>query len=311
MSHNQTTSLAASRRRLILGAGAAAAAWPLRSAFAQSAPAPAGPPARPQGPPPTAEQIAAQLPLKTTGLEHVSMWVPDVAAAGQFYGKVFNPALHKEKDPPLRLYVPLSLKEPKPPLSYIAIGAANGRPIQIDHYCALVEGYNPAAMAERLKQEGVNSVGRFGMYPDADGLQTQMLGLPGGLAATTEPAGRISDEAPIVEPLGLDNVILQVSDLERALAYYRKFFSGPVTRSEGRVWIEVSGTRLGLETAAAGVKPAISSFCVRTRPFDRAVVARKLEALGAQITPAAKADGDVLRFRSPMGLTVDLKGVKS
>jgi catechol 2,3-dioxygenase-like lactoylglutathione lyase family enzyme len=230
---------------------------------------------------------------------------------GRFYGKVFNPALHKEKDPPLRLYVPLSLKEPKPPLSYIAIGAANGRPIQIDHYCALVEGYNPAAMAERLKQEGVNSVGRFGMYPDADGLQTQMLGLPGGLAATTEPAGRISEEAPIVEPVGLDNVILQVSDLERALAYYRKFFSGPVTRSGGRAWIEVSGTRLGLETVAAGGKPAISSFCVRTRPFDRAVVTRKLEALGAQIAPAGKADGDVLRFLSPMGLTVDLKGVKS
>lgn len=311
MSHAKTADPIATRRGLILGAGAAAAAGPFGSAFGQVAPATPGPPARPPGPPPTAEQIAAQLPLKTTGLEHVSMWVPDVAEAGQFYGKVFNPALHKEKDPPLRLYVPLSLKEPKPPLSYIAIGAANGRPIQIDHYCALVEGYNPAAMAERLKQEGVGGVGRFGMYPDADGLQTQMLGLPGGLAATTQPASRISDDAPIVEPIGLDNVILQVSDLERALAYYRKFFSGAVTRAGGRVWIEVSGTRLGLETIAAGGKPSISSFCVRTRPFDRTLVTRKLEALSAQIAPAQKADGDVLRFRSPMGLTVDLKGVKS
>ena len=125
----------ASRRSLILGAGAAAAAFPFARALAQDAPpaAPAagpGGPGRPAGPPPTPEQVAAQLPLKTTGLEHVSIWVPDVQEAGVFYGKVFNPALHKEKQPPLRYYVPLALREPKPPLSYIAIGAANGRPIQ-------------------------------------------------------------------------------------------------------------------------------------------------------------------------------------
>lgn len=304
----------ASRRNLILGAGAAAA-WPLAKALAQDAPpaagGPPGPPGRPAGPPPTAEQVAAQLPLKTTGLEHVSIWVPDVQEAGVFYGKVFNPALHKEKQPPLRYYVPLALREPKPPLSYIAIGAANGRPVQIDHYCALVEGYNPAAMAERLKQEGVQSAGRFGMYPDADGLQLQLLGLPGGLAASTEPAGRISEEAPIVEPLGLDNVVMQVSDLDRATAYYRKFFDGKVTREGERVWIDVSGTRLGLEKAPAGGKPVISSFCVRVKPFDRAAVSRKLEAIGGQVVTVGKADAGVLRFKSPMGLFVDLKGMKS
>lgn len=306
----------ASRRSLILGAGAAAAAFPFARALAQDAPpaAPAagpGGPGRPAGPPPTPEQVAAQLPLKTTGLEHVSIWVPDVQEAGVFYGKVFNPALHKEKQPPLRYYVPLALREPKPPLSYIAIGAANGRPIQIDHYCALVEGYNPGAMAERLKQEGVKSAARFGMYPDDDGLQLQLLGVPGGLAASTEPAGRISEEAPIVEPFGLDNVVMQVSDLDRASAYYRKFFNGKVTRAGDRIWIDVSGTRLGLEKAPAGAKPVISSFCVRVKPFDRAAVSRKLEAIGGQIVTASKADGDVLRFKSPMGLVVDLKGMKA
>ena len=304
----------ASRRSLLVGAGAAAAAWPFADAFAQDAAPPTAAPAggpRPAGPPPTPEQVAAQLPLKTTGIEHVSLWVTDVAAAGAFYGKVFNPALHKEKQPPLRYYVPLSLREPKPPLNYLAIGAANARPVQIDHYCALVEGYNPAAMAERLKQEGVQSAGRFGMYPDADGLQLQLLGLPGGLAASTEPATPLSEGPPIVEPFGLENVIMQVSDLDRATAYYRMFFDGKVTRSEGRVWIQVADTRLGLMAAPAGVKPAISSFCVRVRAFDRAAVSRKLEAIGAEIVAADKADGAVLRFKSPMGLVVDLKGVKA
>jgi hypothetical protein len=114
-----------------------------------------------------------------------------------------------------------------------------------------------------------------------------------------------------VEPVGLENVILQVSDLDHAVAFYTKFFSGRVSRAGDRVWIDVAGTRLGLEAAAGGAKPVISSFCVRTRAFNRGQVSRKLEAIGGQILPASKADGDVLRFRSPMGLVVDLKGVKS
>ncbi|MGZ3272728.1 MAG: hypothetical protein ACXU82_01605 [Caulobacteraceae bacterium] len=305
-----------SRRSIVLGAGAAAL-WPLGSAWAQGAPGgapgagPAGPGPRPAGPPPTPEQIAAQLPLKSTGIEHVSFWVPDVAEAGAFYGKVFNPALHKEKDPPLRYYVPLTTAaDPKPPLAYIAIGAANGRPTQIDHYCVLAQDYNPAAMTERLKQEGVRAAQR-GVFIDDDGLQLQVLGTPAGLAPTTEPAGRISPDAPIFEPIGIENVVVQVPDLDRSAAYYRRFLNGKTTREGDRLWIDVANTRLALEKMAPGAKPVISSFCARVRPFDRAAVTRKLQALGAEIIPAGKVDGDVLRFRSPMGLVVDVKAVRS
>jgi predicted enzyme related to lactoylglutathione lyase len=294
-----------SRRGLVLGAGAGAlAAWPRSPVLAQ----PAAPPAPP---PPTAAEVAAQLPLKTTGIEHASLWVDDVQQAGVFFGKVFNPALHKEKQDPLRYYVVLTQGEPKPPLSYLAIGAARGRPVQIDHYCVLVPGFNARAMAERLKQEGVKSTGQVPVYLDDDNLQLQLLGTPAGLAASTEPAARIAEGPPIVEPLGLDNVILQVSDVERALAHYRKFFTGKVTRSRDRIWIDVSGTRIGISAAPAGRKPTISSFCVRVKSFDRKAVSNKLVALGAEIVPAPKVDGDVLRFRSPMGIEVDLKGVRA
>ena len=309
-----------SRRSIVLGAGAVAL-WPLGAALAQGAPGgppaagpggpPAGPGGRPAGPPPTPEQIASQLPLKSTGIEHVSFWVPDVAEAGAFYGRVFTPALQKEKDPPLRYYVPLTTApDPKPPLAYIAIGAANGRPTQIDHYCVLAQDYIPAAMAERLKQEGVRAAQR-GVYVDDDGLQMQVLGTPAGLAPTTEPAARISPDAPIFEPVGIENVVVQVPDLDKSAAYYRKFLNGRTTREGDRLWIDVANTRLALEKMAPGARPVISSFCARVRPYDRAAAARKLEALGAQIIPAAKADGDVLRFKSPMGLVVDVKAVRS
>jgi hypothetical protein len=301
---------AAPSRRTLLTAAGIVAASPLASSLAWAQPAaPAGPPAggppaggapgRPPPPPPTAAEIAAALPLKTTGLEHVSTLVPDVAVAGLFFGKVFNPELHKEKAPPLRYYVPLKV-------GYIAIGAAGQRPTQIDHYCALVEDYKPAAVTERLKQEGVASAARFGMMPDVDGLQLQLLGTPGGLAASTEPAGRIAPEAPIVQPIALNNIILSVADVDASLAFHRKFYTGKVTREGAVTWIQIADTRLGIVKAAAGEKPKIESFCVNVAKFDRAAVARKLQALGATIGQAREKDS--LRFTSPFGITVDIKG---
>jgi hypothetical protein len=54
-------------------------------------------------------QAGPQLPLRTTGLEHFGMTVPDVSQAGKFYGAIFNPELHKESSEPLRYYVSMGI----------------------------------------------------------------------------------------------------------------------------------------------------------------------------------------------------------
>ena len=51
----------------------------------------------------------SQLPLRTTGLEHIGVIVPDVTASATFYSRLFNPELHKEKESPLRYYVTLGV----------------------------------------------------------------------------------------------------------------------------------------------------------------------------------------------------------
>jgi hypothetical protein len=137
-----TSSHDPARRRVLRGAAAAA----VSAAVSASAPRLAAQ---------TAEAIAAALPLVTTGLEHLGTLVPDVAAAGRFYASVFNPDLHKEREGVLRYDVPFGV-------GYLAIGAAGERPTQIDHYCALVEDYDRAAMAARLEAERF-AAGRFGM----------------------------------------------------------------------------------------------------------------------------------------------------
>src|SRR5215469_18200485 len=76
---------------------------------------------------------AADLPLRTTGLEHIGMTVPDQEAAAKFYGRIFDPQLFQERDPPPRFYTRMGI-------SYIAFGGGNANnpgPPRIDHFCAL------------------------------------------------------------------------------------------------------------------------------------------------------------------------------
>src|SRR5712671_5196430 len=131
-----------SRRAFVRGTGAALT-WPLwqRAAGAQT-PAPASP-------------SGATLPLRTPGLEHLGMTVPDPKAAADFYGRIFNPQLFREKDPPPRFYVTVGT-------AYLAFGgpgnSGNATP-RVDHFCALVQDYNAQNMRKSLEAAGMTVTG--------------------------------------------------------------------------------------------------------------------------------------------------------
>src|SRR6185369_12552505 len=100
-----------------------------------------------------------ELPLVTTGLEHIGMVVPDVEAAARFYSSLFNPDMQKEKDAPLRYYVMTGT-------GYIAIGSRpNVTESKVDHYCTLVRGYNREKMNSTLAAKGMPAASR-GVVPD-------------------------------------------------------------------------------------------------------------------------------------------------
>src|ERR1700748_3516179 len=106
-----------------------------------------------------AETAGSPLPLATTGLEHLGMTVPDQKASAEFHGKIFDPQLFQERDPPLRYYVRMGS-------AYLAFGgtATPDLPAKIDHFCALVKDYKPDAMRSALEQAGVSmGPGRVGM----------------------------------------------------------------------------------------------------------------------------------------------------
>ncbi|HEX4278281.1 MAG TPA: VOC family protein [Bryobacteraceae bacterium] len=249
-------------------------------------------------------QSAGPLPLNTTGLEHLGMTVPDQKASAEFYGRIFDPQLFQEKDPPPRFYVRLGT-------AYLAFGgtATPGAPAKIDHFCALVKDYKPDEVRAAVEQAGgTMGSGRLGMPTDADGLRLQLLGVPGGLARTIVPSTRITTDDAALQAIGLNHIVLTVSDLDKASAYYAKFFGAPVSRSRKpeRIWFGVAHTRLALEPVASGSKPAIERVSVKVAGFERRGIIGKLKKVGVETV--ATGDGNAVRFKDPNGFTIELTG---
>jgi catechol 2,3-dioxygenase-like lactoylglutathione lyase family enzyme len=245
---------------------------------------------------------AADLPLRTAGLEHIGMTVPDQKATAEFYGRIFDPQLFQERDPPPRFYV-------RTGISYIAFGGGTDVPPRIDHFCALVEDYKAQEMRKTLEDAGIPVSGRgaLGMPTDPDGLRVQLLGVPGGLARTIIPSSRISQEDPAVQAMGFDHIVLAVSDLEKSAAFYRRFFGMEATRTKKpeRIWFTVAKTRLALEPVASGRKPAIERVAFRVAGFDRRAITEKLKKLSVEVVPSDEKDA--LRFNDLNGITMELK----
>src|SRR5580693_7827374 len=169
---------------------------------------------------------AEGLPITTTGIEHFGYTVPDPEAAAKFYARIFDGQLFQEKDPPPRFYVKLGA-------GYLAFGGNATASPSIDHFCALIENYQPPEMRKNLEAAGVTmSPGPFGMALDPDGLRLQLLRVPGGLAKTIIPAYRLSQDDALFEAIAPDHVMVHVSDLDRSVEHYKKFFGPEVSRTK-------------------------------------------------------------------------------
>jgi len=246
---------------------------------------------------------ASQLPLRTSGLEHVGFTVPEPQKSASFYGRIFDPQIFHEMMPPLRYYCRLGI-------GYVGFGGNSTSPARIDHFCATVEDYRLEEMRAELKSQALNLTGNagFNAVTDPDGIRMQFMATPGGLLPTIIPSTRVTQDDAIFEAVGLDHVVLHVPDLGKSAGFYRKFFGMETGRDRApeRIWFTAARTRLGLEKVAAGQMPHIDRFGIRVAAFDRQAVARKLGAIGITVLPLGK---NVLSFRDADGITVELRGI--
>lgn len=265
-------------------------------------------------------QNSAVLPLHTPGLDHLDIIVPDVEASAKFYMGLFKTNLHAQPfQGAQRYFVLLGQLNDKREVGYIAIGDSRGRGTYIGHFCTSVTEYRRdskeifAAMTEQYAAAGfgefAGSTGFGGIFADPDGIEIQFLPAPDTLVTAAVPSELVLWQQGMVVPKALDHVLLSVSDLERAVAYYTILY-GNISRRDkatGRVHFEFPTTSIILEQSAYqyGDTPKIAHFAVRTEAFDKQKVTAGLTALGAKILPS-EDEASVLRFTDLDGIIVEL-----
>jgi catechol 2,3-dioxygenase-like lactoylglutathione lyase family enzyme len=247
------------------------------------------------------------LPLNHSGLDHLSITLPDPPKAAAFYGKIFDPQIFHERTGVQRYYARIGS-------AYIAFGPnANATPY-IDHIAAGVIDLeedklgDPAVKAEFTAVGMVPPSSGLPLVPDPDQLRTQLVSATHGLFDTLMPGGRVTTDPPALIPIGLDHIMISVTDVEKSAAHYRKLL-GPeasTERNPQRVWFKLADTKIGLQAVAAGQKPSFSHFCVKVSGFDRAKATAALQKLGVKVEPGAETG--TLRFLDLHNLAVEVIG---
>jgi catechol 2,3-dioxygenase-like lactoylglutathione lyase family enzyme len=296
-------------RRQFIGALGAAASLPMLGSSAVFA----------------AESAKSLLPLNTPKVDHLDVIVPDVEKTARFYMSLFNTSLHAQPfQGGQRYFVLLGDLPENRQVGYLAIGASRGRGTYIGHFCTSVFNYreNAAAITQQLTEAferagfgdfaSVSRGGIGGIFSDPDGIEIQFLPAPDTLVTAAVPSNLVEWHKGLVTPKGVDHALLKVSDMSKALQFYRVLYGRKDVkdRKTGRVWFPIGDTRLGLEETKYqfGDKPRIAHFGIKVVAFDRAAVSDGLTKLGAQILPADDKP-NALRFKDPDGITVELNPV--
>jgi hypothetical protein len=202
-------------------------------------------------------------------------------------------------------------------VGYLAVGASRGRGTYIGHFCTSVANWQRdsaavfAQMKEQYKAAGFGdfpgSTGFGGVFKDPDGIEIQFLPSPDKLVTAAVPSDFAPSGQGLVTPERVDYTHVRVSDLDRALVYYRVLYGKESSRKGNLATFSFrNGSRLMLEDASyvyGSAEPQITRFGIRVKPFDRAAVSAGIVALGGTVVGG---EGKSLRLRDIDGIELEL-----
>ncbi|MEP7312488.1 MAG: VOC family protein [Pseudomonadota bacterium] len=258
------------------------------------------------------------LPVDTPGLDHLDVIVNDVEKTTRFYMGLFRTTLHAQPfQGAQRYFVLLGPLAENRAVGYLAVGAARGRGTYIGHFCTSVANWQRdnaaifAAMKERFHDAGfgefAGSSGFGGIFNDPEGIEIQFLPAPDTLVTAAVPSDLVPSMQGLVTPQRVDNVVVQVGNLDRALAWYRELYGRESKRERDRATFTFrNGSHLTLEAAKyvyGQARPRIVRFGIRVAPFDRAAVEAGITALGGSVLSTG---GKSLRLRDADGIELEL-----
>jgi catechol 2,3-dioxygenase-like lactoylglutathione lyase family enzyme len=258
------------------------------------------------------------LPLDTPGLDHLDVMVPDVEKSTRFYMGLFRTTLHAQPfQGAFRYFVLLGPLPENRAVGYLAVGNSRGRGRYIGHFCTSVVGYErngPAIFAQMKTAFAKERFGDFpgatgvgGIFADPDGIEIQFLPSPDKLVPVATPSDLVPPGQGLVTPQRVDHCVLEVSDLQRAVTYYRVLYGRERKRSRDVAtfafrngsYLELRQTRYVYGSA----QTRIARYGIRVEPFDRAKVEAGIASLGG--TVVGGKDGE-LHLKDTDGLDLAL-----
>jgi catechol 2,3-dioxygenase-like lactoylglutathione lyase family enzyme len=258
------------------------------------------------------------LPVNTPGLDHLDVIVPDVEKSARFYMGLFKTTLHAQPfQGGQRYFVLLGPLPADRTVGYLAIGDARGRGTYIGHFCTSVADWrrDSAAVFAQLKEKVSGArFGEFntgggigGIFKDPDGIEIQFLPSPDTLVTAAVPSALVPAEQGLVTPLRVDSALLKVSNMDRALEFYRILYGKETRRAQDSAVFEFrNGSRLLLEStsyAYGNSQARIARYGIRVRDFDRTAVKQLIPTLGGTVVAD---EGKVLRLRDADGIELEL-----
>ena len=116
------------------------------------------------------------LQIKTTGIDHVVLWVSDLERSKKFYIDLLGMTVHAENDWQLFLWC----GEQQVALFQRQDGAAVKTGAELNHMALRMEPTSYTEVKERLEDEGIEVSGRTGdptciYFNDPDGHRLQLL----------------------------------------------------------------------------------------------------------------------------------------
>ena len=236
-----------------------------------------------------------------SALDHIEFYVSNVEKSRDFFVRIFgNTLLSRNNKRYLKLgSTYMAFEQPR----------ANGE-IKVDHTSVAIKGLDMSKLHAFLEQRGVAyqdyPSGRDTAVVDPDGIRVQLSPENGWsfLNPATFLAEKIAmTEEPIFRPVGLDHVVLNVSDPAKSAAFYQKFLGVP-TNSNDRIWFHAGASRIGLQQAPSGHHPGVYYFCVKADAFN-AETATRLQQAGAKLE-MPEASGTI-RFRDLDGMLIQVQ----
>lgn len=258
------------------------------------------------------------LPVRTPGIDHLDVMVPDVEATTKFYMGLFNTELHAQPfRGGFRYFVLLSPLPENRQVGYLAVGDSSGRGSYIGHFCTSVFDWRrdgEAILQELGARFAAAGFGKFGgsrgfggLFNDPDGIEIQFLPSPDTLVTAAVPSDLVPAQQGLVTPQRVDHVVLHVSNLQRAVDYYRILYGRENSREGNRATFTfTNGSRLVLEGTSyvyGSAQTRIARYGIRVAPFDRAKVTGGIAQLGGTVVNDAPG---ALRLRDVDGIELEL-----